>query len=130
MPPRRNTSGSADQPAPAGRLTHQYGRPNPAQDAVAISRDSCRITVEYTEGGELKVEISGRVEYFKSAFVGASISSAADEIPTEVLDELRAALSEVLDEAHETLKNRLDGEVRLAAGAHSDHPSSPHEDDE
>lgn len=107
-----------NQPAPGGRLTRQYGRPDLAVDAVALSRQPCHISVEYTEGGDLKVEVSGRVEYFSGAFVGASFSSADGEIPAAVLDELRAVVSDILDEAHGSLKNRLDGEVKLAMATH------------
>lgn len=113
MPPRRDEH---NQPAPSGQVTRRYGRPDAVENAEPLSRDACRITAELTEDGNLKVEISGRVAYAQDAFVGHSISSAADEIPKDVLDELRAALNDVLDEAHDYLKARLEDQVKFAVG--------------
>lgn len=113
-PTERNQS--RDHAAPRGRLAVQHGRPTPRRDGKPLERSACRVSAELTEAGDLKVDISGRVEYTADGHVGSSLSTA--DIPPAHLKAIKDALEAALDEAHDDLKEELARECQLALAVH------------
>lgn len=109
----KGTIMEGNQPAARGRLGREINAKLPEVPYHGpLNLLACHVNASLTEGGELTLSVNGRAEYAEGSHVGGTIE--LDEVPQDLIDNLKKALEAVLEECHNDLKEELERESELA----------------
>lgn len=96
-----------------GRIGGMIARELPASAGKLGKREACYVAVNYSEDGEMRVDVTAVGSHREGGRISATISG--DEIPFKLREALERALDNILEDAHDDLKLELEREAHEEA---------------